>query len=140
MGELAKLEEDLVTGKAEHGKLAAQAQELRDKRLFEESRLRARGLELHSRVLQVSQENNRLEVLRRDEDLQISRNQETILELTRIEETLRARKQYLDSLDGLDYDEADGGGPNFEDTSRKNSDSSEVAFKPGRPDRPVSKE
>merc|ERR1711959_716396 len=78
--ELAKLEEDLVTGKAEHGKLAAQAQELRDKRLFEESRLRARGLELHSRVLQVSQENNRLEVLRRDEDLQISRNQETILE------------------------------------------------------------
>merc|ERR1711879_893888 len=100
---------------ADHGKLAAQAQELRDKRLFEESRLRARVLELHSRVLQVSQENNRLEILRRDEESQLARNQETIQELTRIEETLRARKQYLDSLDGFDLDEGEDRIESYED-------------------------
>jgi len=77
-----------------HGE--AQLRSVQEQNLAEECRLRARDLELHGRVMTLTQENSRLETQRRFEQQQLSRNNALIEELEGLIGELRFRKSQFE--------------------------------------------
>lgn len=75
--------------------LTAQLQALREQRISEECRLRAHSLELHERMMSLTQENARLEAGRHEEEKQLKQGCASIGELILVQEKLELRKAAL---------------------------------------------
>lgn len=96
--DLDEVHSELQTGKTEQQKVEAQLKELRMQRLAEERRLRDRDVKLNEQLAVLGRENCRLEEQRHEEQQQLERGREHLMELAKRAEQLRLRKAQV----GLD--------------------------------------
>lgn len=93
----------LDEGKDEHRQVKMQLRTLREQWISEESRLGTRQNDLHTRVIQLTAENHRLEKLRGEEELQLGKQRAAIAGLSKVIATLDKKKAHYE-LQGHEID------------------------------------